>query len=155
MVHFNLETRVITPIDLKTTGKSILGFPNNYLYLGYYLQAGFYTLALLKALNGQAEVDHPDKEMIVGQDSKWSLNNFKFFVTEKLKKQSNPARIFSCTPSEIELAKSGGWANNRYYPGYDELVQTYKWHLDNDYWDLPKSLVDSEGEIELSLLHAK
>lgn len=143
------EKKRIQPFDLKTTAFSVSGsaFKGKFLKMGYYLQAAHYDNALWAIVHDPILTRAPLELKEYMQNESYQIDPMRFVVTEKKVKHSNPARIFRCTENDLKFSKNGGTTRlGDYYPGVDELVDTYKWHKDEDYWDLPKSMVDSEGE---------
>jgi hypothetical protein len=143
-VVINHTKKTIQPFDLKTIGLSIKGFPRSYLTYGYYIQAAFYDAALRRCKSELSATANLDE---------YEILPMKFVVTEKKKTHSNPARIFPCTEDHIRSGYEGGWVDGKYYKGIDQLLDDYKWHRDNDLWDMSRSLYDNQGEaLELPVL---
>lgn len=151
-IRINHKNKTIQPFDLKTTGRSVLGFKNVYMFLGYYLQASFYELAVRQSINdtnGQPDWLSAEDKLRGINLSDYEILPMQFIVTEKKTSMSNPARIFACSKNDIEAGQIGGVYNGEYYPGYIELIYSYLWHRDTNYWELPKTLVDSKGVVNL------
>ena len=46
---------------------------------------------------------------------------------------------------------TGGYSDGQYYKGIDELIDTYKWHLEKNYWDLPKDVFEKNAVYPLDV----
>jgi hypothetical protein len=139
------ENRTIEPYDLKTIGKSVYDFPISYLQFGYYRQCAFYELALLSDKS-------PIKHLL---DEGYTLKDFIFIVVESKVSSSHPAIIFETCKKDRDVGLLGGYVGNKYYKGINELIEDYKYHRDNDYWDLPKDLHFNSGRINLNIFNAE
>jgi hypothetical protein len=150
VIKIDHKNRSIQIGDLKTTAKSVKAFKRSYIQYKYYLQAALYKKAIeILWIDGHRlseNIHHLGKPVY-----KYKLEEPVFIVTEKKPYHSNPARIFRCSPKDIEVGWEGGYLNGFKVKGFKELIEDYKWHVENDYWDLPKDLVESEGEIELQV----
>jgi len=143
----------IIPFDLKTIGRSIFTFPNSYLRYGYYLQGAFYRkgLEVLIKDKGEGYIDHSEFPLI-SEIEDYDIDYMKFIVTEKKAYHSNPARIFNTSEKDYKIGLKGGYSSNsKYYKGIEQLLDDYKWHLKTNDWDLPKALIESEGEVDLNV----
>lgn len=140
------ENKTIQPFDLKTIGKSVYEFPISFLQYGYYRQCALYELALYSD-------DSPVLSLI--QDG-YKVLDFIFIVVETKLSSSHPAIIYRTNSRDRECGLNGGWVGKRFYKGINQLIADYKYHRDNDYWDLPLDLLKSKGEIELNIFeHAE
>jgi len=137
------ENKTIQPYDLKTIGKSVYDFPISYLQFGYYRQCAFYEIALLSE-------NSPVKQFL---DDGYQLLDFVFIVVETKISSSHPAIVFRTSKQDRLCGVYGGKAGRKYYKGINELISDYKYHKVNDYWDLPKSLYESSGEIKLDVFN--
>ena len=166
-VYIDHKKKTITPLDLKTIGKPISQFKQSYLKYGYYLQAEWYMYALeelIKFKNWKSigEVVIPEKTFVGDKThelnkkfsslSDYRVNPFNFIVSETKPFYQNPAQIFKVPAEQRKFAWRGGTHNGRYYEGLNELLTTYKWHLETNYWDMPKELYLNQGITTLNLL---
>lgn len=135
------KARTIQPFDLKTTGKSVWEFSSSFLHFGYYRQCAFYEEALYSTTS-------PVRKLL---DEGYEMLDFIFIPVETKSDSYNPALIYRTSPSERYCGLNGCSLGERYYPGINDLIRAYKWHTDNDYWELPKSVYDSGGEINFNL----
>lgn len=137
------KDRTIQPYDLKTTGKSVYDFPLSYLQFGYYRQCAFYELALCSE-------DSPIKNLL---DEGYTLLDFIFIVVESKVSSSHPAVIYRTSLKDRLCGIYGGSTGRKKYKGINELIDDYIYHRDNDYWDLPRELHESSGEIKLDIFN--
>lgn len=135
------KARTIQPFDLKTTGKSVWEFSSSFLHFGYYRQCAFYEEALYSTAS-------PVRKLL---DEGYAMLDFIFIPVETKSDSHNPALIYRTSPSERYCGLNGCSLGERYYPGINDLIRAYKWHTDNDYWELPKAVYDSGGEINFNL----
>lgn len=146
VIRINHKNKTIELGDLKTTGKSVLSFRSAYKTYKYYLQAAFYYIGFSECLSDDLFLlQNPWTERI----KTYEIIPMQFIVAEK--KGSNPARIFATTDVELSYSIQGRWKDGEYIPGVDELIERYKWHLENDQWDLPKDLIENNGIVKLEL----
>lgn len=139
--HYN---KTIQPYDLKTIGKSVYDFPISYLQFGYYRQAAFYSIALLSD-------ESPIKQLLADG---YQLLDFIFIVVESKVTSSHPAIIYKTCKKDIVAGLQGGKVGRKYYKGVDELIDAYIYHLENDYWDLPKDINENRGVIQLDVFES-
>lgn len=133
--------RTIQPFDLKTTGKSVYEFQDSFLYWGYYRQGAFYERALLSKQS-------PVKDLL---KDNYKLLDFIFIVVESSKDSLNPAIIYRTTEKDRHCGIHGGYVRGKFYKGIDTLLDDYLFYTKNDLWDLPKDLLDSNGEVVLDI----
>lgn len=140
-IKIDHAAKTIEPFDLKTTGKSVWEFASSYLHWGYYRQCAFYVAALLSDAS-------PIKKYL---DEGYELLDFVFIVVETKQDSYNPAVIYRTSPQDRYCGTFGGMVGDRYYPGIIELLKAYKWHTENDYWELPRSLYGRGGVMDLNV----
>lgn len=128
----------IYPIDLKTTGKSVLAFRESFIQWHYYIQAAFYTDAV-KYL----------RDKLYPELSGYSVELFKFVVISS-KRPIKPLTWLT-TPKDISCGKYGGFINGENVKGYLQLASEMKWHIDNSSYDYPKEIYDSKGNVTLDV----
>lgn len=146
VIRINHKEKTIELGDLKTTIRSVLAFRNAYKGYKYYLQAAFYYIGLELCLKDDMfKLANPWAEKC----KDYRIVPMQFIVAEK--KGSNPARIFATTEEELGLSISGRWKDGEYIPGVKELVNSYKWHVENDSWQWPKDLIENKGVYKLEL----
>ena len=130
--------RTITPIDFKTTGKSMGGFIGDFWYYRYDFQAAVYTRGLM---------EHPDIKKLL--ESNYSLNSFLYIAVET-NLVSNPM-VFEVTPEAIGVGFNGGIVNNKIYEGFDQAIERYYYADEFNSWDYPKEYYESNGKMPITL----
>lgn len=133
--------RTIQPYDLKTIGKSVYTFENSMMEYGYYRQCAFYEIAVFSD-------ESPFKKYI---DEGYEVLDFIFIVVETKLSSTHPAVIYKTNKADRQKGIMGGYRNGRWYKGINELMDAWKYHTENDYWDLPLDLKKNEGIIDLKL----
>lgn len=105
----------ITPYDLKTTSDYTLDFPRSYYKYRYDIQGAFYQELI--------RLNYPD----------YKVNNFRFIVVS-LEKNDQPY-IFEMSDEELFGARNGKTRFDKYYKGYRDLIEDYKYHKKTGNWD--------------------
>lgn len=129
-VIINHTEKTITPIDFKSTGKSIYGFINDFWYYRYDFQAAVYTRGLF---------EHPDIRKLL--ENNYSLNPFLYIAVES--NLIGPPMVFEVTPEAIEIGFSGGIVNKKTYEGFEQAIARYKYAQENDRWEYPMEYYES------------
>lgn len=138
-VVINHKTKTITPIDFKTTGKSILGFNYDFWQFRYDFQAAVYTYGLQR---------HSDVINLLGQG--YTLNNFLYIVVEK-SLIHNPM-IFEVHRAITKIGWEGGKLNNgRNLDGFIQAVQRYQFATKNDAWNYSQEYYENEGKLFIEI----
>ncbi len=141
-VLVNHETREITLVDLKTTGKSVFDFEQAFTMYGYYRQAAMYYTAVMSE-------ESPFKSLI---DAGYTITDFKFIVVEVKTSSFNPAIIYSVDKASIQLGLIGFTdKNGKRFKGINELINAYDYHMSTNQWSLPVDVFKNNGEIQLSI----
>lgn len=135
------KAKTIQPFDLKTTSKSVYKFQESFIAYGYYRQCAFYEFALFSK-------DSPLRHLI---DDGYEVLDFIFIVVESKSSSMHPAIIYRTTPNDRLCGLQGGFINNKFHKGIDQLLDDYQWHTENDFWEMPVDLVKSNGEINLDI----
>jgi len=146
----NYDEKKIYPFDLKTTARRVTNFASTFLMHGYYLQGAFYVEGLKKVLR-----DNPEQFLnfynLPMEVADYEIDNMRFIVTEKRPNHIGlPAFIFYTTPETHELGIHGGKIDGRKYKGFVELLDAWKFHNLNNYWEYSKEYLDNKGEFEIS-----
>lgn len=136
------RTKTIEPFDLKTTGKSVLAFPESFLQFGYYRQCAFYEMAL------QSE-GSPVYELL---KEGYELLDYLFIVSETKPGSTQPAIIYQTSKAERLLGIKGGLVKGTRYDGLEELMTDYIWYKENNYWAMPRKVYLNNGVRKLSVL---
>lgn len=138
-VVINHKAKTITPIDFKTTGKSILGFNYDFWQFRYDFQAAVYTYGLQC---------HTDVINLLGQG--YTLNNFLYIVVEK-SLIHNPM-IFEVHRAITKIGWEGGKLNNgRNLDGFIQAVQRYQFATKNDAWNYSQEYYENEGKLFIEI----
>lgn len=140
-VLINHNDRTIQPFDLKTTGKSVWEFGSSFLHFGYYRQVAFYEYALKSKTS-------PVHQLL---EEGYEILDYTFIVVEK--DANNPALIYVTSPSDRYSGLYGGSVGGRYYQGIESLLRAYKWHSENDYWELPRDVYENQGIVQLNIFN--
>jgi hypothetical protein len=134
------EKQTITPYDLKTTSSSVYDFDRAYLRYSYYLQAGFYMLAL----NHDEFIQNLVKEG-------YTVTPFEFLVVNKSVDDYSPVVRYTISNELIKSSKVGFIHEKVEYKGYDELIEDFKYHLETNDWRYRASVIKNGGKIDLTL----
>jgi hypothetical protein len=139
IIHFDDINQKIYPMDLKTTGKSVLSFERSYLDYKYYLQAAFYTKAL------EYEIEHGSLHKYQG----YTIEPFKFIVTET--GCYNPPHIFEVSANDLHCGEFGGELKRGYeIKGFKQLIEDLVYHKTDNQWDYKKEVYENNGIISLN-----
>ena len=143
IIHIDHDNRTIRPVDLKTTGKSVLSFARSYIDYKYYLQAAFYTAALEYALKH-------DPNLMAWQD--YRILPFQFVVIGV--NDANPPHIFEVSEQDLFVGEYGGRINGRDYDikGFQQLIDDLEEHRDTNQWEYRHEVYDNDGVIPLESL---
>lgn len=138
-VAINHKTKTITPIDFKTTGKSILGFNYDFWQFRYDFQAAVYTYGLQR---------HSDVINLLAKGYK--LNNFLYIVVEK-SLIHNPM-IFEVHKAITKIGWEGGkLSNGRNLDGFVQAVQRYQFATKNEAWNYSQEYYENEGKLFIEI----
>jgi len=138
-IVLNHKTKTITPVDFKTTGKSINMFQYDFWKLRYDFQAATYRLGLVQ--------DHRIQELI---RNGYQINLFHYIVVEKDLK--NPPMIF-IVPAEVDkIGYTGGeMSNGKFYEGLIQAVARYQYAEENNAWEYPMEYYLNGGFLMLEV----
>lgn len=114
LVKFDHSAKIIWPDDIKTC-RSILEFHKNYKDYGYYIQGAFYAELL--------------KQNYPGYD----IRPFTFIVAD-IDPGVHP-ELFIMSEEDMYGGAHGGPGRFGYIKGYQQLVEDYKWHQENNLWE--------------------
>lgn len=143
IIHIDYVGKTIRPVDLKTTGKSVLSFRSAYLTYKYYIQAAFYTVALHYALKND-----PD----FAKFADYEVLPFQFIVQET--NMFNPPHIFEVDDEDMFVAEYGGVVDGAGYEvrGFQQLIDELEEHRDTGQWDYRHEVYDNSGVVNLKAL---
>lgn len=128
------KAKTVQMIDLKTGADNALMFLNSFIKYRYYLQEAVYT----KAFNHICE-----QLQIKG----YSMLPFQFLYIGR--KERVP--LIYTTSSKWHKAAVEGFNIKEYvYKGLDELIEDVKWHFTNNEFEMPRKIVENNGNIILN-----
>ncbi len=135
-VMLDHDRKVITPIDFKTTSKSIISFKHEFWKYRYDFQAAVYRYGLTK------------QDFIVELMKKgYVMDNFLYIVVEK--ELTNPPMCFEVTKDIIHIGLAGGKIENTFYEGFTQAVERYIYAENNNKWQYPKEYYVNNGRMSL------
>ena len=137
VINHNLKT--ITPIDFKTTSKSIYSFSNDFWYYRYDFQAAVYRQGLLM---------HPDIQDLIAQG--YTVEKFLYIVVEKF--LNNLPLVFEVTHEINTIGFYGGTLRNgRQLEGFQQAIERYEYASSENAWDYPMEYYKNKGKISIEL----
>jgi len=121
------EAKTIQPYDIKTASDA---FPSSFMNWRYDLQGAFYTLAIEEwAFFNGCEV--------------YKILPFKFIVGYSTGQRPE---IWEMTQGDLTAGEEGGINRfGRQVKGYKQLIEQYKWHVENNKWDYSQEVYESNG----------
>lgn len=141
-IKIDHEHRTIEPFDLKTTSRSVYEFQGSFVTYNYYRQSAFYDLA----------VRSESSPVKIYLDEGYQLLDFVFIVAETRLDTYNPPIIYVTSKYTRHLGLSGGVDRfGKKIMGIDNLIDQYVYCKDNDYWELPIALKESNLRVQLEL----
>ena len=145
----NHKTKAVYPIDIKTTMKLVLQFPQVIRERRYDFQAAYYTEGLKGIANLRAVSSIINKDI-----SNYFVKNF-VFVVESTKFPGSPG-IFECTKELLYMGKFGrpaiyseGIQIAREVKGFQQCIEEYKYYCENGF-DTNKILKESKGRLKVN-----
>jgi hypothetical protein len=143
-VIVNHKDKTITPIDFKTTSKSVLNFEKSFWHFRYDFQAAVYTLGL--------SLDKSEKFEKYYKDG-YSFKPMLYIVVETF--LNNPPMVFEISKTAIN---TGLYGNVDKVPkikenleGFQKAIKRFKYATENDAWDYPMEY-DIKGSHSITLL---
>lgn len=135
------DKKTITPIDFKTTSKSVNNFVSDFWYYRYDFQAAVYFRGLTLS-------EIPAIEELLKNGYK--LENFLYIVVEK--NLNNSPMIFSISNKVIDVGFSGGiLSTNKKLEGFEQAMSRYEFAETNNSWDYPMEYYNNNGSIILEV----
>lgn len=139
----NHKEKTITPIDFKTTSKSVLNFENSFWHFRYDFQAAVYTLGLTKDKSERLKSFYEDG---------YSFKPMLYIVVETFLK--NSPMVFEISKTAIN---TGLYGNVDKVPklkenleGFYQAIKRFKYATENDAWDYPMEY-DVKGKTIIQL----
>jgi hypothetical protein len=126
--------KIIYPYDLKTG--AFYDFMQNFWKYKYYLQGGMYTAAVYYIIE-----NHPEFK-------DYTVEPFRFVYISR--ERPDLPLVYEMPKKFIEYGLTG-WTTigGRKYKGILELVEDYKWYLENEEYDLRREVVENNGLIRI------
>tara|TARA_R100000664_G_scaffold34061_1_gene53717 strand:+ start:1206 stop:2213 length:1008 start_codon:yes stop_codon:yes gene_type:complete len=123
----DVENKKVYIVDLKTSSKSVYNFERSYFSYNYYRQMAIYRLAVHSYLKK------------LGIDTK-EYDILSYIVVVQT------TGLHECVVYKPDLADLSIGLDQ-----FDELVNRYKWHVDNNQWDFPMEYYKNDGVVNLKL----
>jgi len=137
LVFIDHDTKQIYPIDIKTIGTSVYAFKGSFWKYRYDFQAAVYFYACLG-------------EYYELLEKGYKLMPFRFLVVEK--ENYNPPLIFTTSEEILNIGMNGGTNSDcKYYEGFEQAIDRYKYHIENNTWDYPMEYLENQGQIIISV----
>ena len=130
MIVVDKIEKTLYPIDIKTSYVKTHYWYSNLWKFRYDIQAAFYTEGLIQ--NNYKEKYGVEK-----------MNNFRFMV-ESQTSPGNPM-IYEVSNEILEIGKSGGKYGVRNFEGFDQAIDRYKWHTENNLWEYSRDDYQNNG----------
>jgi hypothetical protein len=137
-IRIDHNSKTIEPFDLKTTSSGVYNFENSFREYGYYRQAAMYLEAIKK--------DEYIKSLI---DKDYKILDFKFIVVDSKLSSNMASIIYQVSSNDMKVGLDGGYYSGKHYPGINNLIEDLRFHLETEYWDLPRSVYINNGIINL------
>jgi len=144
-VIVNHQEKTITPIDFKTTSKSVLNFENSFWHFRYDFQAAVYTLGLTK------DKSYDDRLKRYYHEG-YSFKPMLYIVVETFLK--NPPMVFEISKEAIN---TGLYGNVDKVPkikedleGFYQAIKRFKYATEYDAWNYPMEY-DTKGKTTIRL----
>lgn len=136
LIRINHTLHRIYLFDLKTTYDNE-NFEYSYIKHGYYIQAGFYYLAVKEWAkeNGMEAYTIVPMEFIVADTSSNSRRPIRYQTSQK----------------DLEASIKGFTLKGIYYKGVDEIITEILWAEETNSWNCSKEVFDNDGILKLKL----
>lgn len=124
LIVIDHENKRVYPIDIKTSSMSMGSWMTIFWKFRYDIQAAFYQYGI-KTGGILSEL----------KASEYKVMDFRFIVAN----QSYPKTpvMFEVSPEVREIGTIGGKVEGKQYEGFEQAIERYKWHTQNDLWDYP------------------
>lgn len=128
IVILDHKNKLLIPIDLKIKSDSKYAFPQSFLRFKYYLQAAWYSRALLRTKS-------------------YKIVNFSFLVTSF--DYPDPPLIYQCSNETMTIGNYGGEIGNRRVQGIFKLMQDYIWYKETGNINYSRDIYENKGVINI------
>lgn len=162
-IIFDHEQKTIQPIEIKTMGGSTKTFPISAKRFRYDIQIAWYDLALRSVdklkINDLYEIDIKDyiilpfKFLVESTDMPgvcplvYTATSYDY-ITGRYGCVVQKDKIIYHGDDDLKLGHN---ISTRSYYGYEQGISLYKWHKENEFWEMDKELYEKNGEIELNV----
>ncbi len=136
MLHVDHFNKTIYLRDIKTNYDNE-SFEMTYLRFGYYIQAGFYYLAV-EYWAKQNGLDH------------YTIAPMEFIVGDTSSNNRRPIR-FRTSFNDLDASLNGFSIRGNYYKGIHRLIEEIGWAEETGQWNVSKDVVDNEGKLLLNI----
>lgn len=128
------DNKIVYPYDIKTGTE--FNFMSNFYRYKYFYQGALYTAAIESIVQTQPEF------------SGYKVEPFRFIYLSR--QNTDLPLIYTMTEKYIEKVMTG-YVNKSGYEikGILELVDDYKWYINNNEFTLRRDIVENNGEIIL------
>ena len=133
-IEIDHKNKTIQPIDLKTTYDNTQ-FTYGYLKNGYYIQAVWYSIAIIWWARNNGMKDY-------------AVLPYKFIVLDTSSNNRRPI-IRTLAEKHMNDGYEGFLARGRYYKGVKELVEAIIWGNNTCTWNVSKEAFNNNGEIKM------
>jgi len=133
-IEINHKNKTIQPIDLKTTYDNTQ-FTYGYLKNGYYIQAVWYSIAIIWWAKNNGLEDY-------------TVLPYKFIVLDTSVNNRRPI-IRTLSEKHMNDGYEGFWARGRWYRGVKELVEAIIWGNNTCIWNVSREAFENNGEIKM------
>lgn len=128
------EAKTIQPLDIKTGTE--FNFMTNFYKFKYYYQAALYIAAIESIVQF--------KEEFKG----YKVLPFKFIYVSRQKPEL--PLVYQMPEKYIEKVMIGFESNGYHTKGILELVDDYKWYIDNNEFELRRDIMENNGVIQIN-----
>jgi hypothetical protein len=139
----NHKEKTITPIDFKTTSKSVLNFEKSFWHFRYDFQAAVYTLGLTKDKSNRLKSYYQEG---------YTFKPMLYIVVETFLK--NPPMVFEISKTAINTGLYGNVDKvpkiNENLQGFYQAIKRFKYATENNAWDYPMEY-DTKGKTTIRL----
>jgi hypothetical protein len=133
------NTKKIYVYDIKTGGVLPTKFEESFYHFKYYLQVVSYMLAVQSVIVGNPEF------------ADYTIETFKFiYISKKLP----DVPVIIEVPEAMLNDFSHGWraSNGDKVTGFMDLIEDYKWHKENEVYNVERRVIEKEGKLKINLL---
>lgn len=142
MLLVNRLTNDYSIKDLKTTSTPIDDYNKTILLHKTFIQIGFYCLPHYTKVGVDALDPHFNGNFLEPW-GKWE-DEFSLVVGDSSGRAA-PAEYIITEPEIEKLLKGGTFKNGEKFPGVIQLIDDFKWHVDNNLWEHKREYYEKSG----------